>query len=168
MNFTARLLLPLSMLVVASIAVACGDGADEPAPAATTAARSTAVSTNPSSSGTPIVLTDPTVTASGLRYVDEKVGTGDTPSASNLVTVHYVGKLASDGTVFDSSVARGQPATFPMNGVIPGFAEALSTMKVGGKRVAYLPSNIAYGTRGSGPIPPNADLVFEIELIEVR
>lgn len=126
------------------------------------------MSNTSSSSGTPITLTDPTVTASGLRYVDEKVGAGDTPSASNLVTVHYIGKLASDGTVFDSSVARGQPATFPMNGVIPGFAEALSTMKVGGKRIAYLPANIAYGARGGGPIPPNADLVFEIELIEVR
>ena len=85
-----------------------------------------------------------------------------------MVTVHYTGKLASDGSVFDSSVARGQPATFAMNGVIAGFAEALSTMKVGGKRIAYLPANIAYGTRGSGPIPPNADIVFEIELIDVR
>ena len=167
MKRNAFLLLPLSLLVVASVAVACGDGVDEPDSAATVA-RSTTVSTNPSSSGTPIVLTDPTVTASGLRYVDEKVGSGDTPSASSMVTVHYTGKLASDGSVFDSSVARGQPATFAMNGVIPGFSEALSTMKVGGKRIAYLPADIGYGARGSGPIPPNADIVFEIELIEVR
>ncbi|MGE0573048.1 MAG: FKBP-type peptidyl-prolyl cis-trans isomerase, partial [Dehalococcoidia bacterium] len=166
MKRNAFLLLPLSVLVIASVAVACGDGTDEPDPA-TTVARSTAVATNPSSPGTPIVLTDPTVTASGLRYVDEKVGSGDTPAPSSMVTVHYVGKLASNGTVFDSSVARGTPATFAMNGVIAGFAEALSTMKVGGKRIAYLPANIGYGARGSGPIPPNADLVFEIELIEV-
>jgi len=168
MNRIVFLLVSLSVLVVASVAVACGDGDGEPATAAATTVRSTALPETPSSSNTPITLANPTVTASGLRYVDEQVGSGATPSASSMVTVHYTGKLASDGSVFDSSVARGQPATFAMNGVIAGFAEALSTMKVGGKRIAYLPANIAYGARGSGPIPPNADIVFEIELIDVR
>lgn len=163
MKRNAILLLPLSALAIASLAMACGDGADEPATAAATTARSTSVS-----SGTPITLDNPTVTASGLKFVDEVVGTGKTPTSANSVTVHYVGKLASNGQVFDSSVARGQPATFPMNGVIPGFSEALSTMKEGGKRIAYLPANIAYGSRSAGSIPANSDLVFEIELITVK
>jgi len=84
------------------------------------------------------------------------------------VTVHYTGKLASNGTVFDSSVQRGQPATFGMNGVIKGFSEGLLTMKVGGKRTVFIPAALGYGAAGGGPIPPNADLIFEIELIAIK
>ncbi len=109
-----------------------------------------------------------TVTESGLKYVDHVEGTGESPRMDQQVTVHYTGKLASNDRKFDSSVDRGEPATFPMNGVIKGFSEGLLTMKVGGKRTVYIPSDLGYGPRGSGPIPGNADLVFELELIAVR
>ena len=109
-----------------------------------------------------------TKTASGLEYVDEVEGTGESPRMDQEVTVHYTGKLAKDGTTFDSSVARGQPTSFPMNAVIKGFSEGLSTMKVGGKRTVYIPSDLGYGPAGVGPIPPNADLIFEIELIAIK
>ncbi|MCC7365554.1 MAG: FKBP-type peptidyl-prolyl cis-trans isomerase [Dehalococcoidia bacterium] len=87
---------------------------------------------------------------------------------NSSVTVHYTGKLASNGQVFDSSVQRGSPATFRMSGVIKGFSEGLSTMKEGGKRTVFIPSALGYGPSGNGSIPPNADLIFEIELIKVQ
>ncbi|RJQ09610.1 MAG: FKBP-type peptidyl-prolyl cis-trans isomerase [Dehalococcoidia bacterium] len=108
------------------------------------------------------------VTESGLKYVDQVVGAGESPRMDQEVTVHYTGRLASNDRKFDSSVDRGEPATFPMNGVIRGFSEGLSTMKVGGKRTVYIPSDLGYGPRGTGPIPPNADLIFELELIAIR
>jgi peptidylprolyl isomerase len=104
-----------------------------------------------------------TTNPSGLMYIDTQEGSGTSP------TMH-TGKLASDGKVFDSSVQRGQPATFPMGGVIKGFSEGILTMKPGGKRTILIPAAMAYGAApppGSG-IPANADLVFEIELISVR
>lgn len=107
-------------------------------------------------------------TASGLQYVVEKEGTGAQPTAEDEVTVHYTGRLL-DGTVFDSSVNRGEPATFPLNRVIPGWTEGLQLMKTGGKTVFYIPSNLAYGEQGvPGTIPPGADLIFEVELISVN
>ncbi|MDA7950538.1 MAG: FKBP-type peptidyl-prolyl cis-trans isomerase [Pirellulaceae bacterium] len=106
------------------------------------------------------------VTASGLQYKILKAGTGPKPTQSDTVKVHYVGTLI-DGTEFDSSVRRGQPATFGVTQVIPGWTEALQLMPVGSKWQIVLPSNIAYGPRGSGPIPPNAVLVFEVELLEI-
>ena len=108
-----------------------------------------------------------TRTETGLEYLDHIEGTGDSPRMDQQVTVHYTGTLAADGKKFDSSIDRGSPATFPMNGVIKGFSEGLSTMKVGGKRTVYIPSDIGYGPGGGGPIPPNADLIFEIELIAI-
>ena len=113
--------------------------------------------------------TKATTTASGLMYIDEVVGTGASPTANQSVTVNYTGKLASDGKVFDSSTGRG-PATFALTRVIPGFSEGISTMKPGGKRVVYIPAALAYGANpppGSG-IGPNADLIFEIELLSVQ
>lgn len=149
--------LPLAGLL--ALGAACGDGPDETDSASTPTA---------AAEGTAIVLENPTTTASGLQYVDEVVGTGATPSMQDSVTVHYTGRLASNGEVFDSSIG-GQPATFAMTRVIAGFAEAISTMKVGGKRTALLPSELAYGPGGFAPdIPPNADLVFEIELIAIQ
>ena len=113
------------------------------------------------------MLDGSTKTGSGLEYVDHVVGTGDSPRMDQQVTVHYTGTLAANGKKFDSSVDRGAPATFPMNAVIKGFSEGLSTMQVGGKRTIYIPSDLGYGPGGGGPIPPNADLIFELELIEI-
>lgn len=106
-------------------------------------------------------------TPSGLQYKVLKEGTGKTPNATSKVKVHYTGKLI-DGTVFDSSVERGEPATFGVNQVIKGWTEGLQLMKEGAKYMLYIPSELAYGERGAGQrIGPNSTLVFEVELIEV-
>ena len=108
------------------------------------------------------------VTASGLRYFDTVVGEGAQPPDSTAkVRVHYTGYL-NDGTKFDSSVDRGQPAEFPLNGVIPGWTEGVGSMKVGGKRKLIIPFSMGYGQQGRPPtIPPYATLVFDIELIAI-
>ncbi len=109
-----------------------------------------------------------TTTPSGLKYIDQVVGTGASPAMTQTVTVHYTGKLAANGKTFDSTAGK-QPISFPMNGVIKGFSEGLSTMKVGGKRTVYIPSALGYGPGGYGQaIPPNSDLVFEIELVAIK
>lgn len=108
-----------------------------------------------------------TVTESGLQYEVLTAGTGAKPAAADQVRVHYHGTLI-DGTVFDSSVDRGEPATFGVGQVIPGWTEALQLMPTGSKWKVYLPSNIAYGERGAGgDIGPNAALIFEVELLEI-
>jgi FKBP-type peptidyl-prolyl cis-trans isomerase FkpA len=106
-------------------------------------------------------------TASGLIYIPIKVGTGPTPKAEDTVKVHYHGTLR-DGTVFDSSVERGEPVSFPLNGVISCWTEGLQKMKVGGKSKLVCPSEIAYGDQGQGPIPGGAALVFEVELLAIE
>ncbi len=107
-------------------------------------------------------------TASGLKFVMVSEGEGKSPKATDAVTVHYTGTL-TDGTVFDSSVARGEPATFPLNRVIAGWTEGLQLMKVGGKAVFYIPSQLAYGEQGvPGTIPPNSPLLFEVELLGIN
>lgn len=106
-------------------------------------------------------------TASGLGYRVLVEGTGPSPRATDNVTVHYRGTLA-DGTEFDSSYRRGQPATFPLNGVIRCWTEGVQRMKVGGKSRLTCPPQIAYGSRGAGNvIPPNATLTFEVELLSI-
>jgi len=105
---------------------------------------------------------------SGLQYKVIKEGTGKTPKAEDTVVTNYRGTL-TDGTEFDSSYKRGQPATFPVKGVIPGWTEALQLMKEGSKWELFIPSSLAYGERGAGnAIGPNATLIFEIELISVK
>ena len=107
-------------------------------------------------------------TKSGLVYKVIKQGKGASPAATDTVKVHYTGKLP-DGTVFDSSVERGEPAEFPLDRVIPCWTEGVAMMKVGGKSQLVCPSNIAYGERGSPPkIGPGATLVFEVQLLDIH
>lgn len=109
-------------------------------------------------------------TPSGLKYVDQVVGTGEAAVAGQNVSVHYTGWLES-GKKFDSSVDRGQPFSFPLGAgrVIKGWDEGVQGMKVGGKRKLTIPSDLGYGSRGAGGvIPPNATLVFDVELLGVR
>ena len=104
---------------------------------------------------------------SGLQYKILRPGSGRAPKAADTVTVHYRGTLI-DGTEFDSSIARGQPQTFKVDGVIPGWTEALQLMKEGDKWQIFIPANLAYGEKGAPPrIPPNSTLIFEVELISV-
>ncbi len=111
---------------------------------------------------------DVITTTSGLQYKVLQQGSGKQPIASDRVTVHYTGTL-TDGTIFDSSVKRGQPATFSVGGVIRGWTEALQLMKEGDKWMLYIPYDLAYGERGSGgQIPPYSTLLFEVELIKVN
>jgi len=107
-------------------------------------------------------------TASGLQYKVMKEGTGAQPKETDTVTVNYRGTLIN-GTEFDSSYKRGQPATFPVNGVIKGWTEALQLMKPGSKYQLFIPPDLAYGPRAAGPdITPNSALIFEVELLEVK
>lgn len=107
-----------------------------------------------------------TKTASGLIIQTLKPGTGPSPKETDQVKVHYHGTLIN-GTVFDSSVQRGEPATFPLSGVIPCWTEGLQLMKVGGKSRLICPANLAYGDRGSPPIKPGSTLIFDVELLEI-
>ncbi|MEY3902298.1 MAG: hypothetical protein RL189_1604 [Pseudomonadota bacterium] len=108
------------------------------------------------------------VLPSGLQYREVKAGAGRSPKATDKVTTHYRGTLL-DGTVFDSSYERREPATFPVNGVIAGWTEALQLMKEGAVWELFIPANLAYGTRGAGgKIGPNATLIFTVELLNVH
>jgi FKBP-type peptidyl-prolyl cis-trans isomerase FklB len=107
------------------------------------------------------------VTASGLQYKHNVEGSGAQPDADDEVTVHYEGRLI-DGTIFDSSIKRGEPATFGLNQVIPGWTEGLQLMKEGGKATLYIPQNLGYGAQDMGTIPAFSTLVFEVELIKVN
>ncbi len=106
-------------------------------------------------------------TASGLQYKVTAEGSGPKPSADDVVVVHYKGTL-TDGTEFDSSYSRNQPAEFPVKAVIPGWTEALQLMSKGAKYELYIPSELAYGERGRPSIPPHSVLVFQVELLEIK
>jgi len=140
---------------------ACGDGEEvsptPPAPAAQV------------EGGPPPVSGEPTVTASGLQFIDIKVGTGDSPQTGQTVEVHYTGWLA-DGTKFDSSLDRGQPFSFVIGGrVIKGWNEGVETMKVGGERRLIIPPELGYGAQGYlSVIPANAQLIFDVELLAIK
>ena len=114
-------------------------------------------------------MADAVTTASGLKYIDEVVGDGDVPAKGKKVKVHYTGTL-TNGKKFDSSVDRGQPFEFTIGigQVIRGWDEGVMGMKVGGKRQLIIPSDLGYGARGAPPvIPPNAELIFDVELLGV-
>ncbi|MFN0122194.1 MAG: FKBP-type peptidyl-prolyl cis-trans isomerase [Blastocatellia bacterium] len=114
-------------------------------------------------------LSQEITTDSGLKYIDIVVGTGPSPTPGETTVVHYTGTL-TDGTKFDSSVDRGQPFSFPigMGRVIKGWDEGVMSMKVGGKRKLTIPPQLGYGARANGPIPANATLIFEVELLGVK
>jgi peptidyl-prolyl cis-trans isomerase A (cyclophilin A) len=109
-------------------------------------------------------------TASGLEYIEIEAGTGAQAQAGKTVSVHYTGKFP-DGKVFDSSISRGEPISFPLGkgNVIKGWDEGIALMKVGGKAQLIIPPELGYGERGAGGvIPPNATLVFDVELVDVK
>ena len=106
------------------------------------------------------------VTESGLQYLVVKEGSGKKPGPNDVVTVHYTGRLI-DGTVFDSSVERGEPATFALGQVIAGWVEGLQLMSEGAAYRLFIPSELAYGEHGTGPIQPNSALIFDVQLIKV-
>ena len=110
-------------------------------------------------------------TASGLQYIDEKVGDGPSPQPGQTISVNYIGATKSDGREFENSYKRGAPIDFKLGlgEVIPGWEEGLASMKLGGKRKLIIPSQLAYGRQGRPPsIPPNADLVFDVELMAIK
>jgi FKBP-type peptidyl-prolyl cis-trans isomerase len=153
-------LLALAALVAAAaLYMNANKGADYPVPSTS---NQEGIVTNTASA-------DTITTVSGLQYriITEGSGT-ENPAPSSIVTVHYSGKL-SDGTEFDSSYKRNQPASFPVNGVIRGWTEALQLMHVGDKWELTIPSDLAYGRQGAGnSIPPDAILIFEVELLEIK
>lgn len=108
-----------------------------------------------------------TVLPSGLQYEVLTAGTGPNPEATDTVTTHYEGKLIN-GEIFDSSIERGEPASFPLNRVIPGWTEALQLMQPGAKWRLFIPPGLAYGERAAGSIPPNSTLIFEVELLSIQ
>ena len=155
-----NVMLCLTMVAVA----ACGpETAQEEAPTAASVANASQSATTQNTEGTTVK------TASGLEYTETKAGDGPAPKAGDIVSVHYTGKL-TDGKKFDSSVDRGQPFQFPLGAgrVIKGWDEGIALMKKGGKAILTIPPELGYGARGAGGvIPPNATLVFEVELVDI-
>lgn len=118
--------------------------------------------------GTKLKDFEPVTEVTELQKIDQVVGTGEEVQAGATVTAHYTGALTKDGTIFDTSFDRGEPATFPLSGVIKGWQEGVPGMKVGGKRRLLIPAELAYGAQGSPPkIGPNEPLVFDIELVKI-
>jgi len=157
-------MIPLRFPVIAAVSL-CLLGCDS----ATQTSDNNSAGTNSPSAPTAPAGGEMKTTATGLKYQVLKNGTGKvSPKATDTVKVHYHGTLL-DGTVFDSSVDRGEPISFPLNAVIPGWTEGLQLMKVGDKFKFEIPANLAYGERSPSPkIPPNSPLVFEVELLGIE
>ncbi len=117
--------------------------------------------------GTKLAGFTPVATVDSLQKIDTKEGTGKEVKPGDTVTVDYTGALAADGTIFESSLDSGQPATFGLDGVIKGWTQGLPGMKEGGTRRLIIPAELAYGSSGNGTIPPNAPLVFDVTVIKV-
>jgi FKBP-type peptidyl-prolyl cis-trans isomerase len=158
-----RFLVSIAVIASLVLIVACG-GNEEKTTTPSVTANATAAQTG---GGPPPVSSQPTVTASGLKIIEIKAGTGGEAQKAKTVSVHYTGWLA-DGTKFDSSLVRGQPLSFILGAgqMIPGFDEGIAGMRVGGKRRLIIPSDLAYGSKGRPPaIPPNAELTFDVQLV---
>lgn len=167
------------------ITAACADNTPPPAQPAnnttpTNSATAPTPAATPATGTTPVPGTSPApgnaadagktiTTPSGLQYIDIQEGTGASPQEGQIVSVHYTGTL-TDGTKFDSSVDRGQPLNFPLGvgRVIKGWDEGILSMKVGGKRKLIIPPQLGYGAGGRGKIPPNATLLFDVELVGIQ
>jgi len=163
-----RFLVSIAVIASLVLIVACGgNGNEEKTTAPSVTANATAAQTG---GGPPPVSSQPTVTASGLKIIEIKVGTGDEAQKGQTVSVHYTGWLA-DGTKFDSSLDRGQPLSFVLGAgqMIPGFDEGVAGMKVGGERRLILPPGLAYGAQGRPPkIPANSELTFDVQLVSLQ
>ncbi len=154
--------------VPAAVPTVCPSPTAVPPPAIAPTALPPGALSDGNAPGIPPLQGDIQTTPSGLRYIDETVGTGASPQPTDAVTVNYTGWL-TDGTKFDSSVDRCQPASFPLNRVIPGWTEGVGSMKVGGKRRLIIPSELAYGAQGRPPtIPGGATLIFDVELLSIN
>jgi peptidylprolyl isomerase len=173
-NILSRRIAPVWLACVLLLA-GCGSAVDptptpQPAPPAAAATAETAASTTITESVDIAVNENTITTGSGLMYSALVTGTGAAPQAGDIVSVHYTGTL-TNGTVFDASYGRGQPIEFPLGqgAVIPGWDEGIALMNVGGKAVLTIPPELGYGERGAGGvIPPNATLVFQVELVGIR
>lgn len=172
MRMTSRhLLLLLALPLVGGLLASCGGDDDDDDGTQTVAQTATPGGETPASP-TPGIMpgfTDPITTDSGLRYEDLIEGSGPEPQAGQRLTVHYT-LYFTDGTRYQSSLDAGQPFNFVLGAghVIRGWDEGLATMKAGGKRLMYVPSALAYGSRGQGAIPPDTDLIFEVELLSIQ
>lgn len=157
-------MIPLRFPVIAAVSL-CLVGCNS---STQTSGNNTAATNSPGTTTAP-ASGEMKTTASGLKYQVLKHGTGTvSPKATDTVKVHYHGTLLN-GTVFDSSVERGEPVSFPLNAVIPGWTEGLQLMKVGDKFKFVIPPNLAYGENSPSPkIPPNSTLVFEVELLGIE
>jgi peptidylprolyl isomerase len=166
-RFVVVVVLVAGLGLVATVA-ACG-GNDAEASPTPSASLAQSPSGTQAAGGPPAVSGEPTTTASGLQFIDVKVGDGASPQTGQTVVVHYTGWLAN-GTKFDSSVDRGQPFSFVIGTgqVIKGWDEGVATMKVGGKRRLIIPPELGYGANDYGPIPGNAQLIFDVELIQIK
>jgi hypothetical protein len=172
--------LLIAVLLIAGLTAGCGDDSDSNDGGAPTAERPVGqvsatvpqggdeTPSDGNAPGIPELRGEIIETASGLRYIDERVGDGPSPpTPTRCVTVHYTGWLAN-GTQFDSSVSRGVPAVFSLSQVIRGWTEGVGSMKQGGKRRLIIPGELGYGPAGRPPaIPPNATLIFDVELLQV-